>query len=350
MRGSIRAELAAQAETADAEQPGNHSKDRRMSVLRSAVAACCSIVLLAMSDQGASAQTRTIKIVVPSTPGGGADVLARLLADQMSRAQGQTFVVENRPGASNTIGTEVVSRAAPDGNTLLITTPEFVINAHLRKLSYDPLTSFEPICTLARSPQLFVVNGASPYKTLGDMLDAARAKPGELTIASAGPASSPHVAIETLKRAAKANITYVPYQGTGPAINALMGQHLTAVLASYPNVVSQVKGGQLRALATTSQARIADLPDVPTIADAGFKDVEVEIWFGVVAPAKTPKETVAQLASWFSAAMQAPEVKSKLDVQGLFAVGQCGAEAGAFTRAQYDRYGSAIHAADIKAN
>ena len=168
----------------------------------------------------------------------------------MSRAQGQTLVVENRPGASNTIGTEVASRAAPDGNTLLITTPEFVINAHLRKLNYEPLSSFEPICYLVRSPQLIVVNSASPYRTVTDLLNSARAKPGELTLASAGPASSPHIAFETLKRAAGVNINYIPYQGSTPAVNALLGEHLTSVMASYPNVAELVQTGKLRAIAT----------------------------------------------------------------------------------------------------
>src|SRR3954470_9862721 len=171
--------------------------------------------LAAMSSQAQAQTSRTIKIIVPSTAGGGADVLARMLADQISRSQDQTLVVENRPGAGNTIGTEAVARAAPDGNTLLITTPEFVINPHLRKLSYDPLTSFAPICYLARSPQLFVVNPVSPYRKLSDLLEAARAKPGELTIASAGPASSPHVAVERIKHDANVNLTYVPIKAPG---------------------------------------------------------------------------------------------------------------------------------------
>jgi tripartite-type tricarboxylate transporter receptor subunit TctC len=143
-------------------------------------------------------------------------VLIRVLADQIGRIHDRTIVVENRPGAGNTIGTEAVARAAPDGHTLLITTPEFVINPHLRKLSYDPLTSFAPVCYLARSPQLFVVNANSPYRSFPELLDAARAKPGALTIGSAGPASSPHVAVERIKQQAGLDLTYVPYQGSGP--------------------------------------------------------------------------------------------------------------------------------------
>jgi tripartite-type tricarboxylate transporter receptor subunit TctC len=306
------------------------------------------MAVLVLSSHAASPQTGTIKIIVPSTPGGGADILARVLAEQISRTEGVTMVVENRPGAGNTIGTEAASRAAPDGTTLLINTPEFVINAHLRKLSYDPLTSFDPICYLVRSPQLLVVNSAAPYRKLADLLDAARAKPGELTLASTGPASSPHIAIETLKRAAGVNITYVPYQGSTPAVNALLGEHLTAVVASYPNVAEQIRSGKLRALAVLSRARIEQMPEVQTIVEAGFKDLDADIWFGVVAPAKTSNEIIARESRWFRAALDVPEIKSKLVAQGLFAVGSCGSEFGSFIRKQHDDVGRAITEANIK--
>ena len=304
---------------------------------------------LALTAGPAPAQTRTIKIIVPSTAGGGADTLARLLGDQISRKQGQTVVVENRPGASNTIGTEAVARAAPDGNTVLVTTPEFVINAHLKKLNYDPLTSFESICYLVKSPQIIVVNAASPYRTLADLMNDARQKPGELTIASAGPASSPHIAIEALKHAAGVNVNFIPYQGSTPAVNALLGEHVTAVMASYPNVAELITTGKLRALATASAARIEPMPNVPTVAESGFKDFEADIWFGLVAPAKTPGEAISQLGTWFTAALKDPEVTPKLAAQGLFPVGTCGGDFAAFTNKQYDDYGRAIRDANIKA-
>lgn len=258
-------------------------------------------------------------------------------------------MVENRPGASNTIGTEAVARAAPDGNTVLVTTPEFVINAHLKKLNYDPLTSFESVCYLVKSPQLIVVNAASPHRTLANLLDGARVKPGELTIASAGPASSPHIAIEALKHTAGVNMNYIPYQGSAPAVNALLGGHVTAVMASYPNVAELVNTGRLRALATGTAARIEPLPDVPTIAESGFKDFEADIWFGLVAPAKTPSGALSQLAGWFTTALKDPEVTPKLAAQGLFPVAICGAAHAAFTQKQYDDYGRAIREANIKA-
>jgi tripartite-type tricarboxylate transporter receptor subunit TctC len=321
-----------------------------MMKFRRAVAACFAIILLALSGPGAGSQAlRTIKIIVSSTPGGGSDILGRLLAEQIARTQGPTIVVENRPGAGTVIGTDAASRAQPDGSTVLITTPEFVIAPHLRKLSYDPLTSFEPICYLVRSPQLIVVNAASPYHTLADLTDAARARPDELTLASAGPASSPQMAFAMLEKAAGIRMTYVPYPGSAPAVSALLGGHVTAVMAAYPNVAEQVKAGQLRALATASRTRIDSLAEVPTLAESGYQDFEADLWYGMVAPAGTPPETLSQLAGLFTAALLAPEIKPKLAVQGLSPVGACGADFAAHLRKQYDGYGRVIREANIKA-
>jgi tripartite-type tricarboxylate transporter receptor subunit TctC len=321
-----------------------------MTMVRNSAAMCCAIILLALSGHSARSQaTRTIKIIVSSTPGGGSDILGRLLAEQIARTQGPTIVIENRPGAGTVIGTDAASRAQPDGSTVLITTPEFVIAPHLRKLNYDPLTSFEPICYLVRSPQLIVVNAASPYRSLADLTDAARARPDELTLASAGPASSPQMAFAMLEKAAGIRMTYVPYPGSAPAVSALLGGHVTSVMAAYPNVAEQVKAGQLRALATASRMRIDSLAEVPTLAESGYQDFEADLWYGMVAPAGTPPETLSQLAGLFTAALLAPEIKPKLAVQGLSPVGACGADFAAHLRKQYDGYGRVIREAHIKA-
>jgi tripartite-type tricarboxylate transporter receptor subunit TctC len=313
-------------------------------------ATCLTLSLVFSSDDLFSSQAkRTIRVIVPSAVGGGADILARLLADHIGRAQNIKVVVENRPGASNTIGTEVASRAEPDGNTLLISTPEFVINAHLRKLNYDPLTSFRPVCYLARSPQVFVVNTLSPYRTLKDLLDAARAKPGEVAFASAGPASSTRFAIEMLRRLANVKINYIPYQGSQHAVNAVLTGQVTSALASYPNVVGLLKDNQLRALAVTSPVRVSEISDVPTVAESGFDGYESDIWFGVVAPAGTPEQVVAELATWFTNAVSAPELKPKFAALGLFATGICGTEFGAFTSREYEKYGRAVLQTDLVA-
>jgi tripartite-type tricarboxylate transporter receptor subunit TctC len=319
-----------------------------MPALRS-LAACFAIMLLALTGHETWSQAaRTIKIVVPFPPGGSADILARLVGEQVGKTQGPTVLIENRPGAGAAIAYEAVARAAPDANTLVINGNSLVINPHLRKVNYDPLTSFEPICYLVSSPQVYVVNGASPYRTMADLIAAARAKPGEWTLASVGPATTQHIGLEQFKHVANLNMPHIPYPGGAPAVNALLGGHVTAVFANYSEVVEQLKAGTLRALASASRKRIEPLPDVPTVAELGYKDYEVEVWFGLLAPAKTPKDAVAQLSGWFTAAMQAPEVKPKLINLGLYPVGMCGAEYGALIRKQYDEYGSIIRAANIK--
>jgi tripartite-type tricarboxylate transporter receptor subunit TctC len=284
--------------------------------------------------------------VVPNPAGATTDIIARLLTEQIARAHSVTIVVENRPGAANIIATEAVSRAAPDGNTLLMTINSIAIMSHLKKLSFDPLTSFDPICYLINSPQAIVVPGASPFRTLADLIKAAHAKPDTLTLGAVGPGTAAHIGFEMLKRAAKLNMTFVPYQGNAPAVNAVLGSHVTAAISGYAAVAAQLKAGNLRALAIGT--RIPELRDVPSLAELGYKDVEIDNWFGVVAPAKTPKETLSQLAGWFTGAMQAPDVKPKLAALSLYPVGQCGADFATFIRNQHDQYGRVIREANIR--
>lgn len=305
--------------------------------------------LLALAGHSAWSQTGTLKIVVPYPPGSGPDILARLMAEQIGRAQGPTAVVENHPGGGALIGTEAVARSAPDGNTVLLVSNSFVINPALKKQHYDPSISFEPICYLAATPMVLVVNRASPYRTLADLIGAARAKPGELSLASGGPASSFHVAFEVLKRAASIDMIYVPYAGSPSAINALLGEHVAAVIADYPAVVAPLKSGSLRGLVTVSHARVEPLPDVPTLAETGISNYEADIWYGIVVPAKTPGEKLSKLSSWFGAALQVPEMKLKLALQGLFPVGKSGADFGAHIRQQFDEYSRVVRESNIKA-
>jgi tripartite-type tricarboxylate transporter receptor subunit TctC len=308
-----------------------------------------AIVGLASPGERAWSQAAgQIKIVVPSTPGGTADIVTRLLADQIGRVQGTTVVTETRPGAGTLIATEVVLHAAPDGSTVLMVAPPFLINPYIRKLDYDPLASFEPICQLVRSPAILVVDSASPYRTLTDLLNAARTKPNELTLASTGPATATQFAFERLKRAAGVSMTFIPYPGMAPAINAVLGQHITAAFGNYGDLIEQIKAGKLRALATATQTRIESLSDVPTFAESGFSDFEADVWYGLVAPARTPKTTISQLVEWIRGALQAPEIKSKLAALGISVVGMCGNDFATFLRKQYQDYGRTIHEADIK--
>jgi tripartite-type tricarboxylate transporter receptor subunit TctC len=315
--------------------------------VRAVTAALVAAALVAPWDQAARSEP-TIRIIDPFAPGGPEYVTARLLSDQIARQQGLSFVIENRPGAGSAIGTEAASRARPDGNTLLVTSPAIIINAQVRKLGYDPLTSFEPVCLLVSSPNVIAVNSASPYHSLAELLDAARAMPGDLTLASVGPATSAHIAIERLKRLAQVNMTFIPYSGAPLAVNALLGDHVTAFFGSYPNVAVSLSAGKLRALATASRTRVEMLREVPTIAESGYQDYEADLWFGMFAPAKTSKDMVSRLAGWFSAALEASEIKAKLVAQGLYPVGMCGGDFATYLRKQYDDYGGIIRDANIK--
>jgi tripartite-type tricarboxylate transporter receptor subunit TctC len=312
--------------------------------------AAAAITLVTFCGHTAWSQpTRTIKLVVPYPPGGGVDILARLLAEHIGRVQGQMMVVENRPGASAVIGAEAVAHAIPDGNTLLVNSQDFVITPHVRKVNYHPLASFEPICHLTSSQAVIAVNSASPYRTLADLINAARATPGDVTVAGTGVDGIIHIAFEMFKRMAKVNMTYVPYPGAAPQVNALLGQHVTSIFVSYSNVSEQLAAGTVRALAVASPTRIGLLPEVPTVAQSGYEDYDADVWYGMVAPARTPKDTISQLAGWFSAALEAADIKTKLVAQGLNPVGACGRDYELRLRKYYDLYGRAIREVNIKA-
>jgi tripartite-type tricarboxylate transporter receptor subunit TctC len=290
----------------------------------------------------------TIKLVVPVPPGGALDFIGRQMGEQIGKDQGARVVVENRPGAANVIAMEAVARAAPDGNTVLINGPGLAITPHLRKVDFDPFTSFEPICYLVNSPTVLSVNNSSPYRSVADIVSAARSKPGSFSLASVGPGTPFHIGFELLKRAAAIDMNYITYPGSAPAITALLGDHVTAVLSNYIEVISQADAGKLRILATATPSRLQPLPNVETFAEAGYKEVEADVWFGAVLPARTPRKIVDQYIAWFTKALQSPEIKSKLAAQQLYPVGLCGNDYADFVRKRFEKNGQIIREARIK--
>jgi tripartite-type tricarboxylate transporter receptor subunit TctC len=319
----------------------------RKSMKRQIVAmAALAVLCLTVGGEAVFAQSKNLKIIVPYTPGSGPDITSRLMADQIGKTHGVNVVVENRPGAGTVLGTEAAMRAAPDGTTVVMVANSFVINPAVGRGNYTVQGSFEPVCQLAATPMVLVVQSSSSMKTLKDLVD--QAKAGKVVFASGGPASSLHVAIEVLKMAQKLDSSYVPYGGTAPAINALMGGHVQAVWADYPTVVGQIKAGTLRALVTTSPEPVAELPGVPTLNSTGLAKHEADIFYGVMAPAKTPPEALAQLADWFQSAMKADEVKPKLAQQGLFPAVKCGAAFAKFMKDLTDDYTRVVKEAGIK--
>lgn len=296
-----------------------------------------------------AADNGVVKVVLPVPPGGAGDIIARLLTDQVASMSNRHFVIESRPGAGTMIGTEAVARSSPDGKTLLINAPFLLIGPHLRKLAFDPLTGLVPVCYLVTSPGVLVVNAASPYRTFGDLIQAMRSKPGQITFASAGPGTTHHIGFEMLKRDSGLDFVYVPFSGGGPAINAVLGSHVTAVLAEYAPLSGHLKAGSLRAVAVTSRSRMPSLPDVPTIAE-NYPGFEVDFWWGLFAPAHTPEGIVSEFAERFTAAMQQPAVKARLDELGFFPAGICGQDFSALLHKQYEDYGRIIRDAHLGVN
>jgi len=305
-------------------------------------------IISAFASSAAAQETRSIRLILPFPPGGPADAMARIVAQHIGEGGGPPMVVESHPGAATEIGTAYVAHATPDGYTLGIISNSFVVLPNVRKLSYDPLTDFTPICLLASFPPLIVVDTDSPYRTLGDFIAAAHAKPGTLTLGTIGPSTSSQLAFEMLKQAAKADITFVPFPGYTPAIQALLSHSVTAALADLSTLQGQLQTGKLRALATTSPARISLLPNVPTVIEAGYKEVSADFFGGVVAPAKTPKPMIDKLTGWFSAAIKDPKVEAKFKALGFFPGGACGGAYDTILRRDNNDYRRIIAEAHLK--
>ena len=311
--------------------------------------AAALVAALALAPAPALAQSKTIKIIVPYTPGSGPDIISRLLGEQIGKTGGPTVVVEDRPGGGAMIGIDAAARSAPDGNTLLLSANAFTVNAAMKRNNMS-LANFEPVCQLATTPMPLVVQDKAPWKTVQELIADAKANPGKITFASGGPATSLHVAIEVMRLASKIDVNYVPYGGTAPAVNTLLGGHVQAVWADYPTIVPHLKSGVLRALVSTSPKRTDALPGVPIMEEVGLGKYEDEIFYGLVAPAKTPQPAIQQVAALLTTAMKTPEVQAKFTQQGMFMTGICGAEFGAFLDKTVANYERVITAAGIKAN
>jgi tripartite-type tricarboxylate transporter receptor subunit TctC len=257
-------------------------------------------------------------------------------------------VIENKPGGDGIVAINAFVGAQDDHVLLYAPSSSFIGHPYQHdNLPYNP-GDLAPIARISNTVVGISVPASLPAKSLKDVVEAARAKPGELSMASIGPGSTFQTGFATFTAAAKINMTFVPYAGSAPVANAVLGQHVTAGFTGYAVVAEQLKAGALRPLAVATLKRIEPLPDVPTFDESGFKKLEVDNWFAVLAPAKTPKPVVDELGSWFAAALRVPEVKAKLALQGLYPVGMCGAEFADYTRQRYDEYGKAISAAGLK--
>jgi tripartite-type tricarboxylate transporter receptor subunit TctC len=291
--------------------------------------------------------THPVRVIVPFAPGGGTDAVSRILADVLSRRLGQAFVVENMGGAGGTIGYNLAARADPDGYTILATTPGIAINPYIQKdIAYDPIRDFAPVIQATTSPMVLVVPTASPIHTVQDLIDAARAKPGQIRYGTSGIGSINHLSGALFAAMAGVRLTPVPYRGTGPALIDMLAGRLQVQFENAPAVLSQIRGGQLRAVAIGTLAKSALLPDVPMIADT-VPGYESSSWFGILVPAATPRPVIDRLNAAVNAGLDDPEMQKTLLGLGLERIGGTPEAWGAYLKARIAEMKSVAQAANL---
>jgi len=310
-----------------------------------------SILLLLVFAGAAQAQypAKPVRIVVPYPPGGTVDVVARNLAQQLTVQTGQQFIVDNRAGANGTIGSDFVSKAAPDGYTLLVQASIFVINPlFLKNVPYDVQRDFTPVANIGSVPLLVTAHPSVPAANLREFVALVRANPDKYTFATTGLGSAGHLTEEVIKRDAGLQILIVPYKGAGPALTDIVGGQVSALADPLPSSFPHVKGGRLKALAVTSRTRIAYMPEVPTVAESGFPGFEMLSWYGLWGPPRLPKDVLDRLAAETAKAAKSAEMQEKLAAQGFIPDGSGPAAFAAYVKDEIAKYARIVKDANIK--
>lgn len=293
--------------------------------------------------------SQVTRIVVPFAPGGGTDIIARTLAQELAKELGGTVFVENKPGAGTVIGTEYAANAAPDGHTLLMATFAHAVNASLRaKLPYNTDKDFAPVSLVARSFNVVVVNQSSGINSIADLIAAAKAKPDGLNYGTFGPGTSAHLAGELFKSLAQVKLTAVHYKGAAPAITDLLGGTIQVMFTTVASATSLIKAGKLKALAVTSEKRTPAFPDLPTVAEAGVPGYAAESWYGLFAPAKTPASAIALLNAAVDKLLHSPAFDKLVANEGLIMVGGAPEQLGRYVQGEEARWRKVVHDAGIK--
>jgi tripartite-type tricarboxylate transporter receptor subunit TctC len=317
----------------------------------------CSLAALTLSlAAGAPALAQAwpdkpLRIMVGASPGGGTDILARMLADKFAADFKQTVVVENRPGASNTIAAEMTAKATADGTTLLLATNTAqAIAPHLLKLKFDPLKDLQPIGLVAVMPNVLVVSANSPYKSVKDVMTAMADKPGQLKYASSGIGSTQHIAGEAFNLATNTKAIHIPYKGSSQAHVDIIGGDVTMMFDSTSSAMGQIKAGKFRALAVMADKRAAEIPDVPTMSEAGVKGVDVQTWYGLYVTGGTPKPVVDALIAELSRVLKLPDVQARIKGMGGDVGTLTGRDFSEMNRVEFERFGKLVKDANIKAD
>jgi tripartite-type tricarboxylate transporter receptor subunit TctC len=295
--------------------------------------------------------SKPIKVVVPFTPGAFNDTLGRTLAQEFAKGFAPGSHVDNKPGGGTVIGTDFVAKSAPDGHTILVVAFQFaLINSLHAQSKIDVTKDFAALAWVGATPNLLVVNPASPYKSVKDLLAAAKATPGKIPYASTGNGTSNHLSMELFKVMSGTDLIHIPYKGSAPAVTDLIGGQVQAMFDNVPNVIQHVKAGRLRALAITTPKRVASMPEIPTVDEAGVPGYQVSVWFGVVAPAATPKDVVARLNAEINRVIALPEVKERFGQSGIDIVGGTSDVFDRHIREQVVTWGKVVKDANIRAD
>lgn len=293
--------------------------------------------------------SRPIRLIVPSVPGGGTDFTARTIGQRLTESMGQTVIIDNRSGAAGNIGVEIAAKSGPDGYTLVMPITSFSINPHLySKLPFDTVRDFAPVVLASSAPLLLVVNPSVPAKSVSELIAVAKSKPGQLNYANSGNGTTAHLAGELLKKMAGIDLVSVPYKGGGPAVIDLIGGRVHIYFSTIPAALAQVQAGKLRALAVTTLKRVNLIQDIPTVAESGLPGFEVIGWFGIFAPAGTPKPVVAKLNKEINQVLSLPDTQQRFAAQGLIPGGGTPEALGSFLRAEIAKWGTLIKEAGIQ--
>lgn len=292
---------------------------------------------------------KPVRLIVPFPPGGGTDVVARVIALKLAEQWGQSVVVDNRPGAASMIGTELLARAVPDGYTLGFVSMSHTINPSIyRKLPFDPVADFAPIALVATAPNVLVVNPGVGAKSVADLVQIAKARPGNLNFPSSGNGGVSHLSMEMFRYAAGIDITHVPYRGAGPALTSLLANETQLMMATTPVALPQMKGGRLIALATTGLKRSPLAPEIPTVAESGYPGFEADTWYGMLAPAKIPPALVTQVSAAMMKMLALADFKLRLAHEGAQPAGGTPVQFGAYIKTEIDKWAKIVRMANVR--